>query len=306
MTKITGALNLKIPLRDLKSKDTRHLLSLIFTQWLSLSSCIIQSVIDVIPAPAVAQAARVPKMLYPDLSAPTLEPKNKLERDLFTANSNDDAYVCAYVSKMFAVSKKDLPENKKTSLTAEEMRNRARDARMAREDQQTVEEDTQAALSDLNLSAPPKKAVDIPPEEGEVILGFARLYSGTIQTGTTVYGVLPKYNPDLEPTHPLNTKYLITATVEGLYVMMGRELSAVDSVRAGNIFAIKGLEGKVWRSATLCAPSHVGIPEDADASQLKDCLLNLGGVNRAVRISVLLTVSRSDISVSLRLLQSFE
>ncbi|RDB18085.1 Ribosome assembly protein 1 [Hypsizygus marmoreus] len=285
VTKIVSTLNLKIPPRDLKSKDTRHLLSLVFSQWLSLSTCVTQAVIDIVPAPSVAQATRIPKMLYPDLYEATVEPKNKLEEDLFASKWGPDANVTAYVSKMFAVSAKDLPENKKKPLTADEMRARAREAKVAREAAQ------ESAASGGDIVDIPSTAVDFTPTttteplkdepvgDQEILLGFARLYSGTLRTGTTVYAVLPKYNTDLEPTHPQNAKHLVGVTVEGLYVMMGRELVVVDLVRAGNIFAIKGFEGKVWRNATLCASSEAGVGESSAIDQA--CLINLGGVNRA-------------------------
>ncbi|KAJ3509363.1 hypothetical protein NMY22_g16320 [Coprinellus aureogranulatus] len=80
--KIVKTLNLKVLPRDLRSNDTRNLLQLIFTQWLSLSTGIIQAAIDIIPPPPVAQATRIPKMLYPDLRDNTLAPKNKSEEDL--------------------------------------------------------------------------------------------------------------------------------------------------------------------------------------------------------------------------------
>ncbi|KAJ7505490.1 P-loop containing nucleoside triphosphate hydrolase protein [Mycena galericulata] len=280
VTKIVGALNLKIPPRDLKSKDTRHLLSLIFSQWLSLSTCIIQTVIDIVPAPSIAQAIRIPKMLYPDSYEATVEPKNKLEQDLFASKSGPDACVAAYVSKMFSVSGKDLPENKKKPMTADEMRARAREAKEARQAAERDGTSTPGPESEPPPTAVPEAEPAEEAAETEVILGFARLYSGTITTGTSVYGILPKYIASLGPTHPRNAKYICTGVVEGLYVMMGRELVAVDSVRAGNIFAIKGLEGKVWRSATLCAPGAAGIGESPDADALKDCLINLGSVNR--------------------------
>ncbi|KAJ7645539.1 P-loop containing nucleoside triphosphate hydrolase protein [Mycena polygramma] len=287
VTKIVGALNLKIPPRDLKSKDTRHLLSLIFSQWLSLSTCLIQTAIDIVPAPSVAQAVRIPKMLYPDLYETTVEPKNKLEEDLFASKSEADACVVAFVSKMFSVSGKDLPENKKKPMTADEMRARAREAKEAREAAQSTpaveKEETPGPVPEVELP-PPSVVPDIEPVEEagdvEVNLGFARLYSGTLTTSVSVYGLLPKYNASLGPTHPRNAKHIVSIVVEALYVMMGRELVAVDSVRAGNIFAIKGLEGKVWRSATLCAPGASGIGETPDVEAMKDCLVNLGGVNR--------------------------
>ena len=278
MAKIVAALDLKIPPRDLKSKDTRHLLSLIFNQWLSLSTCIIQAVIDIIPAPPIAQATRIPKMLYPDLYETTLQPKNKLEEDLYASKFAPEACVVAYVSKMFAVNAKDLPENKKKPLTADEMRMKSREAREAR-----VAEPLAIELSTLSIVADaPDDASDPNHRNKEVLLGFARLYSGTIRVGSSVYAVLPKYNTVLGPTQSSNAKYLVTANVEALYVMMGRELVPVQQVRAGNIFAIKGLESKVWRSATLCSPEENGIGKDPDPVRQKDCLINLGAVNRTV------------------------
>ncbi|KII86678.1 hypothetical protein PLICRDRAFT_264227 [Plicaturopsis crispa FD-325 SS-3] len=281
IAKIVSALNLKIPPRDLKSKDTRHLLSLIFSQWLPLSTCVIQAVIDVVPAPSVAQTTRIPKMLYPDLYESTVAPKNKLERDLFASNASADACVAAYVSKMFAVSTTALPENKKKPITAEDMRNRAREFREARQ------AGVQAGVPSPVQTNPDSPSPQPQPREGgidgdaETLLGFARLYSGTLRAGARVYGVLPKYNLALPPTHPSNARYIVTADVEGLYVMMGRELVAVDRVRAGNIFAIKGLEGKVWRSATLCAPSESGVGDEQDPEIHQECLINLGGVHRS-------------------------
>ncbi|KAJ8080788.1 Cytoplasmic GTPase/eEF2-like protein (ribosomal biogenesis) [Marasmius tenuissimus] len=276
VTKIVGALNLKIPPRDLKSKDTRHLLSLIFSQWLSLSTCIIQTAIDIVPPPSVSQGTRIPKMLYPELSEETIAPKNKAEEDLYTASSTPDAFVCGYVSKMFAVPPKDLPENKKKTITAEEMRAKAAEARRARElrAQEEAAAPEGVDYSPDGATEQPIDAVEEPKEEAEVVLGFARLYSGTIRVGQKVYAVLPKHDTAADMSHPQNQQYVTEATVDGLYVMMGRELVQADSVKAGNIFAIRGLEGKVGRSATLCAPGN-------DGRDVRDCLVNLGRVNRS-------------------------
>lgn len=279
VAKIVTALNLKILPRDLRSKDSRQLLSTIFTQWLSLSTCIIQATIDVVPSPPVAQAIRIPKMLYPNIFDKSIQPKNKLEQDLFTSDFAPDAAVVAYVSKMFAVAAKELPENKRRAVTADELRQRARDAKEARDNSIPVSE----------TPDPPRAAPESPPnmaldssENSEVILGFARLYSGTIRAGSTIYCVLPKYDASLPPNHAHNVAHLILAKVEGLYVMMGRELIPVDSVRAGNTFAIRGLGGKVYRNATLCAPQSIGVPEGADPVQVQGSLINIGGVTRTV------------------------
>lgn len=283
VTKIVTALNLKISPRDLRSKDSRQLLSTILTQWLSLSTCIIQATIDVVPSPSAAQAIRIPKMLYPNVFGKSIQPKNKLEQDLFTSNFAPDAVVVAYVSKMFAVAAKELPENKRRVVTTDELRQRVRATKEAQDNSVSVSE----------TPDPPRAASESPPhmalgemldgsEESEVILGFARLYSGTIRTGSTIYCVLPKYDASLPPNHTHNVAHLILAKIEGLYVMMGRELIPVGSVRAGNTFAIRGLGGKVYRNATLCAPQSIGVPEGADPVQVQDSLINIGGVTRTV------------------------
>ncbi|KIY72489.1 P-loop containing nucleoside triphosphate hydrolase protein [Cylindrobasidium torrendii FP15055 ss-10] len=280
VAKITTALNLKILPRDLRSKDVKHLTTLIFSQWLSLSTSIIQAVLDVVPAPCAAQVTRIPKMLNPDLHESTVEPKSKAEQDLFSANDSADANICAYVSKMFAVQPGSLPENKKKVLTAEEMRARAKEAREARERAKDNPEPEQA-LEGLQISAddPERKEEAVEEkDDAEIVLGFARLYSGSLSVGSKIHCMLPKYNTALPSSHTKNAQFFKTATVEGLYVMMGKELVACDTVRAGNLFAIRGLEGLVWRSATLCAPG--GVVEGAEVNQ--ECLINLGHINRSV------------------------
>ncbi|KAJ8501960.1 hypothetical protein ONZ51_g289 [Trametes cubensis] len=292
VSKIITTLGLKIPPREQKSKDTRQLLSLIFSQWLPLSTCVIQTIVDIVPPPSTAQRTRLPKMLYPDIYEATIEPKNKLEEDLYSCNDRPEASVVALVSKMFAVPTKELPGKKKKALTAEEMRSRAKAAREARA--------AAAAAAAASSEATPSEPQSVSIEEGmqkvelndkaetengdaesdETLLGFARIYSGTIRTGTTIVCVLPKYSHALGPSHPRNAQHLVTAQVEELYTMMGRELVAVESVRAGNVFAIRGLEGKVWRNATLCAPASSGIGETTDLEEVKDCLVNLAGVIR--------------------------
>ena len=288
MSKIVATLNLKIPPRELKSKDTRNLLQLIFSQWLSLSTCVIQTTIDIVPPPSSAQLTRIPKILYPDLLEPTIAPKNKLEKDLWNCDDGGEAFVIGYVSKMFAVPVKELPENKKTAVTAEQMRANAKAAR------ERAAAAILAAATEANGESPssiPAEASndqdhDIGGEElnedEDVLLGFARIYSGTIRVGSTVRCVLPKYNNNFPSTHHRNIQHTATTIVEGLYTMMGKDLVRVDSVPAGNVFAIRGLEGKVTRSATICAPRHQGLVGEGLEGENTEYVMNLGGVLRPV------------------------
>ena len=289
VAKIVTTLNLKILPRELKSKDTRNLLQLVFSQWLSLSTCIIQAAIDIVPPPSSAQLTRIPKILYPDLLERTIAPKNKLERDLWSCDDGSGAFVIGYVSKMFAVPVKELPENKKAAITAEQMRANAKAARekvtaAAAAVTATAEANDESPSTPFNDEGDNLEGKDEEEIDEDVLLGFARIYSGTIRVGSEIRCVLPKYNNNFPPTHPRNISHTATTIVEGLYTMMGKDLVRVDSVPAGNVFAIRGLEGKVMRCATICAPSHQGLASEEVKGKDTEYVLNLGGILRPVRL----------------------
>lgn len=226
-------------------------------------------------------------MLYPDQDTDAVEPQNKLERDLFTCNTDPSACVVAYVSKMFAVPTQHLPVNKKKEMTAEEMRAKGRAAREARAatglTESIVEEAKPIDSQELPSATPKAEGLEGLVEEDETLIGFARLFSGTLRPGATVCCVLPRFEKSQKP----NPTTLRAVKIGSLFTMMGRDLVPVNEVRAGNVFAISGLEGVVWRNATLCSPTAEGLPEGEDAlhnvGQYQDCLVNLAGVARPVR-----------------------
>jgi ribosome assembly protein 1 len=227
--------------------------------------------------------------VYTSPSTGLVAPNTKLERDLYSCSQDDQANVVAYVSKMFAVPRSELPDFRTKEVTAEEMRRRGKEARERRAAAEAsgasdaTEEIKEIKLVDGQLpdaAMPGDHSVEITqePKSGEALIGFARIYSGAIRKGATVYCVSPKYNTALSPDHPSNAKHISSVEIANLYMMMGRELVPVDVVPAGNIFAIAGLEGKVLRNATLCAPNANGVSEEDVVGQLKDCLVNLAGV----------------------------
>lgn len=259
------------------------------SQWLPLATCTFQTVVDAIPPPQKAQGIRVSRMLHPDQDSDTVEPLNKLESDLYSCSTDPSACVVAYVSKMFAVPTKDLPMNKKKELTADEMRARGRAAREARAAAGTTDSIAEAKPVDAQEhTAPPAETetLDGLLEEDETLIGFARLFSGVLRPGANVYCALPRF--DAKKT---NASTLRVVKIGSLFTMMGRDLVPVSEVRAGNVFAVSGLEGVVWRNATLCSPNADGLPEGDDAlqnvGQYQDCLVNLAGVARPVRSIVL-------------------
>ncbi len=227
--------------------------------------------------------------VYTSPSAGAIPPKDDLEKDLYGCNSKEEAFVVAYVSKMFAVPRKDLPEHRRKEITADEMRQRGKEERERRAALEAAEnakaEDEELNGKQLNVddtglpavvqNTPSSNGTEMDlNESGEALIGFARLYSGTINRGMTVNCILPKYNAKLPTDHSSNVKHITTATIQNLYMMMGRELVPVEAVTAGNIFAIGGLEGKVLRNATICAPSSMGLEPEGSS----DGVVNLAGV----------------------------
>ncbi|CAO1625225.1 unnamed protein product [Parajaminaea phylloscopi] len=96
------------------------------------------------------------------------------------------------------------------------------------------------------------------PSSSEVLLAFVRVYSGSLAATTSLsdshfFLLMPKYNPALPPTHASNAKHLKRVHIQDIYVIMGKELVKVSKVEAGEICAVRGLEGIVGRMGTLVA-----------------------------------------------------
>ncbi|PKI85742.1 Ria1p [Malassezia vespertilionis] len=265
--KIIAALSLTIHPRDLRSKDNTALMHAIMSQWLPLSPCTFGAIVHNLPSPVEAQPVRVPHMIRLDIgyfaTEEELAPHSDLERDLFEARAGEDASLVVYVSKMFAVSAADLPENKRVQLSADEMRERGRALR-------AQNEQVQSAMAATGASAAPPAPRDEHQEaetpDAEIVLGFARIYSGSLRVGETVCAVLPKYRVHLPPSHPSNAPFLRETRIDALYMMMGRDLIAVQQVPAGNVFAVGGLAGTILRNGTLMRGT--------------DEVVNLAGVRR--------------------------
>ena len=240
--KIIKALSLKVLPRDIKSKDHHALVRTIMNQWLPLSRAVLLSVVDYLPSPLTAQTSRMPALL-----ADIPNHKN-VSDDLKAAMTkcSPGGPAVAYISKMVAMPVKDLPRNQRKQLTADEMRAAAQ-AKRENPESNGVQRDVDC----------PQEVSD--PDE-ECLIGFSRLYCGTISVGDEVYVYGPKYDPSKPEKHVSKT------VVEELYMIMGTELIALDKVPAGNIFGIAGLHGKILKNGTLCS-SNPGI--------------NLAGVNLA-------------------------
>ncbi|KAI8908547.1 P-loop containing nucleoside triphosphate hydrolase protein, partial [Gorgonomyces haynaldii] len=218
---IANTLNVKLQPRDLASKDLRGLLQTIMTQWLPMSYAVLLSVVENIPNPQIAQQHRISSFLSPDTPQDIQQAIMKCD---------PEGPVIIFVSKMFGVSKQDLPQPKRERLTPEELR-------LLRE---------QIALKSKQAEG------IVEQKQEEVLLGFCRIYSGTVEKGSTVYVLGPKY----DPLDPSTFVYKSSATLDRLFLMMGKDLEDLQKVPAGNVFAIQGLQEHVLKTATLTNVDH--------------------------------------------------
>lgn len=231
--------------------------------WLPLSTAVLVSVIEYLPSPPAAQAARLPEMIQSSPGADAVD--DKIKSAMIDFKTGPDEPVVAYVSKMVAIPESELLSSKSKwrsggTMTADEARQVARRKReeiaklQAESDNSMDGGDDQeriaAALERASLNETAEKEVD--PEH---LIGFARLYSGTLSVGDSIYVLPPKFSP----AHPHAAPTPHRVTVTDLYLLMGRSLEPLQSVPAGVVFGIGGLAGHVLKTGTLCSQLEGGV-----------------------------------------------
>lgn len=226
--KIITSLNLKISPRDLKSKDLKTVISAVMSQWLPLSSTVLLSVVDQIPSPN--QASKKKWLAGYEKIPPYLKEALKL------CDKSVTAPTIVYISKLFSVDKDALPGRKRIQLTAEQMRERK--ALMAAAISKESDSITSIQKPDTatSLREPSNEEEDI-----NKLLGFARIFSGTVRVGQEIYALGPKYSPETPNLHCSRIK------VSRLFMMMGRDMEDLDQVPAGNVFAIDGVAESILK-----------------------------------------------------------
>ena len=235
----------------------------IFSAWLPLSTAVLVSVIERLPSPKEAQAARLPELL--DASPGSHSISTTIRDAMINFNTAKDAPVVAYVSKMVSVPVSELPQNKRkagSSLSPEEAKELARRKRaeIAKVKAGTDEESKttnglHSAFANASLADSTIATEQQPEAEPEQLIGFARLYSGTLSVGDSIYVLPPKFSPENPHAAPEPKKVAVTA----LYLLMGRALEALSSVPAGVVFGIGGLEGHILKTGTLCSQLEGGV-----------------------------------------------
>ncbi|PTU25635.1 hypothetical protein P175DRAFT_0498731 [Aspergillus ochraceoroseus IBT 24754] len=258
LEKITNSLAITIPPYILRSRDPRNIMTTLFSMWLPLSTALLVSVIEYLPSPRVAQATRLPEMIEESPGSRFIGQKVKNSMIEFKTGPEDP--IVAYVSKMVAIPESELMSSKKrsgTTMSAEEARALARRKReeIAKLQADAGGDETndfvritsayeRIILDDKDQTPEPEEK-----EDPDHLVGFARLYSGTLSVGDSVYVLPPKFSPENPHASPEPQK----VTVTDLYLLMGRSLEPLQSVPAGVVFGIGGLAGHILKTGTLCS-----------------------------------------------------
>ncbi|EME47847.1 hypothetical protein DOTSEDRAFT_51149 [Dothistroma septosporum NZE10] len=257
LEKIVKSLSINIPAHIVRSRDPKALLSAVFAAWLPASTAVLVSVIEGLPSPQTAQEARLPALLEKSPGSDHID--DEIKDAMTHSNATIGKPTVAYVSKMVSIPESELPTNKRRggALTAEEARElgRKKRAEIAKAQAQAHGEANVDSIADALTSATIGDEDDLgqdghPSEEKvdpEHLIGFARLFSGTLTVGDEVYVLPPKFSPGRPYANPPPKKVTITA----LYLLMGRSLESLNSVPAGNIVGIAGLGGAILKNGTI-------------------------------------------------------
>lgn len=222
LNKIIKSMNLTIPPRDLLQKDPKLVLQAVMSRWLLLSDTILSMVVECLPSPVSAMPDRIerllPKQDFLFNSNTEVQPKLEAVRDAVeVCNSSEDAPCVVFVSKMVAVPIEMLPRH------------------------------TPGGELLPNLESQ-LLAGDVDSGGKECFLAFARVFSGVVSAGQRLFVLSPLYDPT---TPEPDSKHVQEATIDALYLMMGRGLEPLSSASAGQLIAIRGLGLQILKSATL-------------------------------------------------------
>lgn len=224
LQKVIKSFNLNVPARELQHKDPKVVLLAVLSRWLPLSDAILSMVVKCIPDPMRAQSFRISRLLPKrevsddGPSSNVLAEAELVRKSVEACDFSPEAPCVAFVSKMFAVPIKVLPQRGPNG-------------------------DILNNSTDEGGSG----------ESDECFIAFARVFSGVLFAGQRVFVLSALYDP-LKPE--AMQKHVQEAELHSLYLMMGQGLKPVAFAKAGNIVAIRGLGQHILKSATLSSTKN--------------------------------------------------
>ncbi|KAM3692648.1 hypothetical protein ACJW30_08G105000 [Castanea mollissima] len=218
LEKVIKSFNLSVPARELQNKDPKVVLQSVMSRWLPLSEAILSMVVKCMPDPIAAQSFRVSRLLPKreilnnGVDSNVVAEAELVRKSVEACDTRPEAPCVAFVSKMFAVPMKMLPQR---GLHGEFINNLAESGE---------------------------------GDSDECFLAFARIFSGVLYSGQRVFVLSALYDPLKGESMQ---KHVQEAELQSLYLMMGQGLNLVASAKAGNVVAIRGLGQHILKSATL-------------------------------------------------------
>lgn len=227
LEKVIKSFNLSIPPRELQNKDPKAVLQAVMSRWLPLSDTVLSMVVRCMPDPISAQSFRISRLLpkrdfgldQVGDNADVIAEVEHVRKCVEVCDSSDSAPCVAFVSKMFAVPYKMLPQRGPNGEI-------------------------------LNNQHPGEAGIG---ESEECFLAFARVFSGVLRAGQRVFVLSALYDPLKGESMQ---RHVQEAELQSLYLMMGQGLKPVASASAGNVVAIQGLGQYILKSATLSSTKN--------------------------------------------------
>lgn len=219
LEKVIKSFNLSVPSRELQNKDPKVVLQAVMRRWLPLSESVLSMVVKCMPDPIAAQTFRIPRLLPKrevldnGVDSNVLAEAVLVRTSVETCDSRPEAPCVAFVSKMFAVPVKMLPQMGSQGEVLNNLIDESEDG-----------------------------------ESDECFLAFARIFSGVLYSGQKVFVLSALYDPLKGESMQ---KHVQEAELQSVYLMMGQGLKYVASAHAGNVVAIRGLGHHILKSATL-------------------------------------------------------
>jgi ribosome assembly protein 1 len=213
LTKIVQGLQLtRVSERMIQHGDARSALRSVLRRWLPLSEAVLGMATLHLPSPKTAAPLRANRLLSSHKTS-SITNDQVINSAAIVANcsTSEEAETIVYVSKMVAIPAHALPR----------------------------------------IPGEPGPPDPLEPR----FLAFGRVFSGVLRSGQKMYILPPDYSYVTDPTalehadHDSESPLLVD--VGPLYLMMGRGLEKLDSVPAGNVLAIAGLDQAILKSATL-------------------------------------------------------
>uniref|UniRef100_A0A672K6X2 Elongation factor-like 1 n=1 Tax=Sinocyclocheilus grahami TaxID=75366 RepID=A0A672K6X2_SINGR len=213
--KMVTSLGLKVMSRDLRHSDPKVLLSAICSQWLPVSQAMLSMVCEKLPSPEIS-AERVEKLMsvgarrFDSLPEQTQE----LKKAFLDCSADETAPVIVFVSKMFAVDSKALPQNKQREKT----------------------ERVQRALAELFVLVDGasarlfrSKLQSRRTTKSKHFVAFAQVYSGVVRKGQKVFVLGHKYDPSLA-LRAVSSHLSVFITTDGFLIQELMQFDCFSSV----------------------------------------------------------------------------